>query len=64
MEISGFSTLYRSGDDSIVPSPGHPNHGGSESKKNWEPFVLVLLGVLASYSSKPFHKRSTPIDRH
>jgi hypothetical protein len=32
MEISGFSTLCRSGDDSIVPSPGYPNHGGRESK--------------------------------
>jgi hypothetical protein len=80
MEISGLSTLYRSGDDSIVPYSGHPNLGGCESKKlrtigtvlasylSLASYSLLAsyasYSLLASYSSKPLDKHSTPINRH
>jgi hypothetical protein len=42
MEICGFSTLYGSGDDSIVLSPGYPNHGGRERKN----LRIIRIGIV------------------
>ena len=43
LEISGLSTLYRSGDDFIVPSPGYPNYGGRE-RKNLSTIRIGIVG--------------------
>ncbi len=43
LKISGFSTLYRSGDDFIVSSPGYPNYGGRE-RKNLRTIRIGIVG--------------------